>query len=247
MKRMGSKRWIVGLASFAVLGMLSAVSVQSALADQIVVCQSCSSAPAGDPNVITNPSSFNMFIEGTGKLDAAPTLIVIAEYNDVGVPTVNVGGNLSLAPVGTLGLTANGISYISAPPDVFGALGLTSGGSLNFGNLNTADVALGFVAPSSYTLYAFMFNGSITSFPSLTVGTTAVNGSFVFGYACTVDSTPNACHTGKPKVGDVSQSVMTNGGLINGNVPEPSSALLLGAGFAGVGLWMWRKQRNVQG
>jgi hypothetical protein len=74
-----------------------------ALADQIVVCQSCSSAPGGHPNIITDPSSFNMFIEGAKKLDVAPTLIIIAQYDGVGVPTVNVGGPLLLAAVGTLG------------------------------------------------------------------------------------------------------------------------------------------------
>jgi hypothetical protein len=36
------------------------------MADQIVVCQSCNAAPGGDPNIITNASSFNMFIAGSG-------------------------------------------------------------------------------------------------------------------------------------------------------------------------------------
>ena len=223
------------------------MTMAPALADQIVVCQSCTSAPGGDPNIITDPSSFNMFIEGNGKVDVAPTLIIIATYNAGAQPTVTVNGGagLSLAGLGTLGLGANGAA-LTAPPsnDVMDVLGLTGGGSLNFGNLSDADVAHGLVAPTSFTLYAFQFDGPITSFPSLTVGVTgAVSGSFVFGYACQSTPEDTTCDHG-----DVSQSVMTNGGLINGvSTPEPGSLLLLGMSLAGIGVWMWRKQRNVQG
>src|SRR5690242_1530320 len=74
------------------------------LAGQIVVCQSCTSAPGGDPNLITDTSAFNMFLSGASSTSLTPTLIVIAEYNGIGgLPTLSVNGSfLSLAStVGT--------------------------------------------------------------------------------------------------------------------------------------------------
>lgn len=223
------------------------LQVGPALADQIVVCQACSSAPGGHPNIITSPSSFNMFVAGANKLDVAPTLIVIAQTSGVAPGVTVFGSPLSLSLVGTLGLGPANPTTLTAPNsnDVFGdAFHMTAGGSLNFGNLNGALTANGFATQSTFNLFAFTYNGAIGSFPSLTVGTTAANGSFIFGYACQTAPAAGAdCHNGK-----VSQTVMTNSGLINGHqVPEPSSVLLLGLSFAGFGLWMWRKQRNVQG
>ena len=37
-----------------------------AFGDQIFVCQSCTNPPGGDPNFITNPSSFNIGLAGAG-------------------------------------------------------------------------------------------------------------------------------------------------------------------------------------
>src|ERR1044072_1570307 len=96
--------------SFMVLGLL--LMAAPAMADQIVICQSCTSAPGGDPNLISNTGSFDMFLAGASSTSSAPTLVIIAEYNGGGTPTVNIGGNLSLAAVGTLGLSRSEVRRV---------------------------------------------------------------------------------------------------------------------------------------
>jgi hypothetical protein len=225
---------VLGLSAFSLamvaLGLVMMITTP-ALANQIVVCQSCTSAPGGDPNVITNTSSFNMFVQGQTLL--SPTLVVIAQYNGIGTPTVTFGGNpLSLATLGTFGLTGNsGVTFNAASGGtVFSTLGLNAGGSLNFGNLVAGDTKNGFAAPTSFSLYAFSLNQGLTNTP-IQLGTTASFGSYIFGYGCQVATALGSQCNGNS--GNIGQTVNTNAGI----VPEPSSLLLLGAGLAGIGIW----------
>src|SRR5690348_1807541 len=80
-------------------------------ADQIFVCQSCTAAPGGEPNVITDTSGFDVGLAGSGT-DASPLLIVVGVYNGGVTPTISFGTTTSepLATLGTYGLTSNSLT-----------------------------------------------------------------------------------------------------------------------------------------
>jgi PEP-CTERM motif len=210
------------LAILVVVGLLGS---GTAWADQIFVCQSCTSAPGGDPNLITNTGSFNVGLAGPGAQN--PLLIVVAVYNGVGTPSISFGGGVSTPAIGTYGLTSTSLANFNTG-DVFGSLGLTAGGSLSFGNLSSADQANGFAAPSSFTLDVFALNTGLSG--TITIDESGASlGSFIFGYGCQDGSVAAACDHG-----DVSQSVATNMGLIDSpppSVPEPGSLALLSMGL----------------
>lgn len=204
-------------------------------ADQIFVCQSCTAPPGGDPNIITNSSSFNVGVAGSATLQD-PLLIIVAVYDGNGVPSITFPG-ATTATVGTYHLTATTATITTGT--VFEALGLSAGGSVSFGNLKDADVADGFAAPTSFTLYAFALPTNLTSTP-ITIGESgAALGSFILAYDC---KNGTGSSSGCAKNGDRAQTVATNMGILDGHrVPEPTSLGLLGLGLLSLALFTIRR------
>lgn len=243
------------VASFGLMT-LFAISSSSALAGtldttldpQIFVQQSGTSPAGGDPNVISNTGSFVVGVAGSHTLQN-PLLVIVGVYNGSGTPSISFSGCATpsacpAATVGTYGLTGTSATFTSSSTgSAFDQFGLASGGSESFGNWSGADVADGFAAPTSFTLYAFALDTSLAGTPISIDENGAANGSFIIAYDCEVGTgSSSGCATN----GDIGQTVFTNTGLIDAppSAPEPASMALLGfavLGFAAIGVFGRRK------
>lgn len=225
-----------------------AIFMLPAHADQLFVCQSCTTAPGGnviggEGNFVTDTSGFNVGVSG-GAAQDNPLIIIVAVYDGNGTPSISFGGNPSVpaASVGTYGLTS-ATGTLTAGQTAFEALGLSAGGSVSFGNLHDTDVLNGFVAPTSFSLYAFAVPTSLggANNPITIDESGAAQGSFILAYDCKLGT---GSSTGCATNGDRSQTVNTNVGLLDSTppqVPEPSSLGLLGLGLLSLAVLTLRR------
>ncbi len=204
---------------------------------QIYVQQSGISAAGGDPNVLTNVGAFTIGVVGGTFTLQNPLLVIVGVYDGIGTPSISFGTTAPLATVGTYGL-GHHTATLTTGQNVWAQLGLPVNGetSESFTNWSTfGDVANGFTAPTSFTLYAFAIDTSLSSTSPITVSESgAANGSFIVGFGCKDTS----CSPGK-----ILQSVFTNTGLVKTTtVPEPGVLALFGAGLLGGALLIGRRR-----
>lgn len=224
------------LLSFA----LAATTARADVIDPQIYIQQSGSGPAGgDPNLINNTGAFVIGVAGKHTLQD-PLLVIVGVYDGNGTPSISWSGcpipsACNAATVGTYGLTANTATFDAlSTGSAFDQLGLASGGSENFGNWSSADVANGFAAPTSFTLYAFELPGNLPGQGATwTIDESgAAFGSFIIAYGC---ENGTGSSSGCAKAGDIGQTVFTNTGLIvsgpTHKVPEPSGLALLGSGL----------------
>jgi hypothetical protein len=239
----------VFVAVLLTLALVGSIAWADTVIDPQIFIQPSGTAPAGgDPNLITDTTSFVIGVAGNFTLQD-PLLVIVGVYDGGSATLSSTTGCLDpsacpLATVGTYGLSTNDTSFTSGT--AYAALGLTAGGSESFANWSAADTSAGLAAPTSFELEVFQITGNLTSGSTFTLDTTAPFGSFIIGYSCE-DGTGSS--TGCATKGDIGQTPFTNAGFINTSppthkIPEPAGLATLGSGLLLTGGMLRRRLRK---
>lgn len=203
-------------------------------------------AVGGESNLITNTGNFVVGVAGNHTLENPLLIIVGCDGGCTTAPTISFAGGASVATVGFYGLSSD-TGTLSSGQDVYGQLGLTEtnsgAASESYVNWSGADTANGFSVPTSYSLFAFQINASLSQSNSpLTIDESgAPNGSFIVAYSCEHDTTHAACSDG-----DVGATPFTNAGLIDSppSAPEASAVTLTSLVLLAFGALVFLARRN---
>src|SRR5215471_17819454 len=223
-------------------------------------------AIGGESNLLTGNAAgtgFSVGVAGNHTMQS-PLLVILGLYpGSAANTTLGFTGcpatGCPLATAGTYGISTH-TSTLSSGQNAYQQIGLTDPGSgqasESYTNWAAADAANGFPAPAGYTLDVFAVPASITGHQGISLSETgAAAGSFVILYSCETSASPaGAACSG----GDIGATPFTNAGLIDAPsgggpppppppppppVPEPSSALILGAALLGLGSWRLVRRR----
>ena len=197
-----------------------------------------SGGPGTGPNVITSNITF-FIADNPNKVEAGPLSIFFAAPEgevDPSITSIKLGSTVQ-AFTGPVELTALG-DFDLASGDLYSFVGCTGcDKSLNFPNFILGDAEFGFPIVTRYDIFKAVVTVSFAGKDAINVMGTFAEGTYI-----------------APLSGDGVDTSFTNAGLITGSaiinptgstVPEPSTWVMLIAGFglmAGLG---WRKAHRT--
>ena len=199
------------------------------------------SVSGGNPNGVLDGHAVTDYNTATGLT----TTVNEGNINNPGTaPTIAATGQLTVAAISGLTLTSAGknLTLNGTAADVFV---LKISGSMNLGNGDSI-VLTGGILPQDVLL---VFTGSTAQSITLSGGT--VNGTLLVDnphYTLTLDGTINGMVVADNTVtvGANSTGLTINGGVNTFNpAPEPGTWTMGLAGFAGIGLWRFRRARRT--